>query len=328
MLLTLPRRQLLALAAAAAASALPGMVRAQAYPARPAKIIVPFAAGSGTDFVARIIAEELGQELGGSFLVENRPGASGTIGADFVAKAPGDGYTLLFGGSSTHSSAPSLFKKLPYDTERDFTPIANLVETPFLIIVRPESPLKTIADLDRWLQANQNSPAAAFAYGSPTTQIAGSALVKRLHRQATAIPYKSNPQALTDLLGGQVAFMFIDQTLAMPQLKAGKVRALAVAGDQRLSDAPEVPTMTEAGVSNFVVQSWVGLLAPAGLPADVHERIVAALRKTMQKPAVLQKLAISGRPVPPTPQDALVAYLKVQRTAWAEKVRDAGVEPE
>ncbi len=327
MYLALPRRQLLA-AVAAFTLALPGLASAQAYPTRPAKIIVPFAAGSGTDFVARIIAEELGQELGGSFLVENRPGASGTIGADFVAKAPGDGYTLLFGGSSTHSSAPSLFKKLPYDTERDFTPIANLVETPFLIIVRPESPLKTIADLDRWLQANQNSPAAAFAYGSPTTQIAGSALVKRLHRQATAIPYKSNPQALTDLLGGQVAFMFIDQTLAMPQLKAGKVRALAVAGDQRLADAPDVPTMAEAGVSNFVVQSWVGLLAPAGLPADVHERIVAALRKTMQKPAVLQKLAISGRPVPPTPQDALVAYLKVQRTAWAEKVRDAGVEPE
>ena len=321
------RRAILAAASSVLALAmLPTAAQAQSYPNHPIKLVVPFAPGSGTDFVARILAEELTGELGATVLVENRPGASGTIGADAVAKAPADGYTLLMGGSSTHSSAPSLFKKLPYDPEKDFLPIANTVETAFLLLVRADAPQKSLADLSAWLQANQD--AASFAYGSPTTQIAGSALMKRLNLRATAVPYKSSPQALTDLLGGQVAFLFIDQTIAVPQIKGGKVRALAVAADQRLPDVPDVPTMAQAGVPNFVVQSWVGILAPAGIPAEANTKLTAAIRKIMLKRNVLDRLSGAGKPVAQTSHEALLSYLKVQRAGWADKVRDAGVQPE
>jgi tripartite-type tricarboxylate transporter receptor subunit TctC len=321
--LRIPRILTVALIAGAAWA---GVAHAQSYPNRPIKIVVPFGPGSGTDFVARVIAEELQIELGGTVVVDNRPGASSTIGADIVAKSAPDGYTLLMGGSSTHSSSPSLFRKLPYDVEKDFQPIANLVETPFFLVVKADAPLRNLRELFTWLEANRNT--ASFAYGSPTTQIAGAAFVKRAGLAATPVPYKSNPQAMTDLLGGIVHFMFLDQSTALPQMKAGKIRALATATGRRLPDLPDLPTMAESGMPNFNIGSWVGLLAPAGIPAEAQNKLLAALTKIVEKRGVQEKLARGGHVVPPTSIEAFTRYMKAERNAWTEKIRDAGIQPE
>lgn len=227
------------------ATAALGALAQTAYPSKPIRIVVPFGPGSGTDAVARIVAEELQAELGQTVVVENKPGANGTIAADLVAKSPPDGYTLVMGGSSTHSSAPSLFRNLPYDPVADFTMVGNTVETQFLLVVRAESPAQSLKDLIALLQSKGDK--STFGYGSATTQIAGSALMKRLNLRATPIPYKSNPLAITDLIGGQFDFMFLDMTTALPQVRGGRVRALAIAAPQRVPELPQVPVVRRSG---------------------------------------------------------------------------------
>jgi len=322
------RRAVLALVASLAAGGRPVAAQsaAAAYPSRPVRLVVPFAAGSGTDFVARILSEELQSELGVAIVVDNRPGANGTIGSDFVAKAPPDGHTLVLGGTSTHASAPSLFRSLPYDVERDFEPIAGVVETQFVLVVRGDAPLQGVRELAAALEARRGR--AAFAYGSATTQIAGAGFARRMNLAVTPVPYKSNPQAMTDLLGGIVDFMFIDQTTALPQVAAGKLRALAVAAPRRMPELPAVPTLAEAGLGDFAVQTYVCVFAPARLPAPVAERLQSAMARIMAKPAVRSRLAPSGHPMAPVPRAELLAYLRSQREAWASKVRDAGLQPE
>lgn len=296
------------------------------YPNKPIRIVVPFGPGSGTDAVARIISEELQAELGQSVVVENKPGANGTIAADFVAKAPPDGYTLVMGGSSTHSSAPSLFKHLPYDPVADFTMVGNTVETQFLLVVRAESPAQSLKDLIALLQSKGNK--GTFGYGSATTQIAGAALMKRLNIAATPIPYKSNPLAITDLIGGQFDFMFLDMTTALPQVRGGRIRALATAAPQRLAELPQVPVFSEVGVPNFQLYSWLGIMGPKGLPDPVADKLAAAMTKIMNKPNVKERLAPTGKPITPVPRSTYPAYLSEQRDAWASKIKDAGIQPE
>jgi tripartite-type tricarboxylate transporter receptor subunit TctC len=321
------RPDLLRRALAGALLAAPALgALAQAYPSRPVKLVVPFAAGSGTDTVARMLSEELQGELGQPVVVENRPGANGTIASDFVAKSAADGYTLLMGGSSTHSSAPSLFKSLPYDPERDFEMLANIVESQFLVVVRAESAAQSVHDLQNVLQAKGGK--GSWGYGSATTQIAGSSLVKRLAVTATPVPYKSNPPAITDLIGGQTDFIFLDQTTALPQIKGGRVRALAVAAGQRMAELPQVPTFAEAGVPNFQLQSWLGVLAPRGIAPAIADQLSATLGRIMNKPTVRERLAPAGRPIPPAPRTGFPAYLRAQREAWAGKIREAGIQPE
>ena len=297
-----------------------------AFPGKPIRIVVPFGPGSGTDAVARIIAEELQAELGQTVVVENKPGANGTIAADLVAKSPPDGYTLVMGGSSTHSSAPSLFKNLPYDPVNDFTMVGNTVETQFLLVVRAESPAQSLKDLIALLQSKGNK--STFGYGSATTQIAGAALMKRLNLTATPIPYKSNPLAITDLIGGQFDFMFLDMTTALPQVRGGRIRALATAAPQRLSELPQVPVFAEVGVPNFQLYSWLGIMGPKGLPDPVADKLATAMTKIMNKPAVKERLAPTGRPIAPVPRSTYPAYLGEQRDAWASKIKDAGIQPE
>jgi tripartite-type tricarboxylate transporter receptor subunit TctC len=325
--ITLNRRALLAIAAGFALRPVPSIAQAPTdYPNRAVRLVVPFGAGSGTDFVARLLASELQRVLGAPFVVENHAGANGSIGSNVVARAAADGYTLLLGGTSTHSSAPSLFKRLPYDVERDFTPIAPIVETEFLLVVRADAPVHTVKDLAGW--AGSGKARGSFAYGSATTQIAGSAFSKRMQLMATPVPYRSNPQALTDLLGKVVDFMFIDQTTALPQIRSGKLRALAVASPRRMQGLPEVPTLAEAGLADFDVLTWVGLLAPAGIPAPVADRLANAMTRIMNQAELREKLEPSGRPMSPTTRGAFVDYLRVQRQAWTTKVADAGIQPE
>lgn len=296
------------------------------YPVRPVRLVVPFGAGSGTDFVARLLSEQLQDELGAPFIVENRAGANGTIGSALVAKASADGYTLLLGGTSTHSSAPSLFKHLPYDVEGNFEPIAAIVETQFLLVVRTESSLHTVRELAAWTAAHRGK--ASYGYGSATTQIAAAAFARRMNLSVVAIPYKSNPQAMTDLMGQVIDFMFIDQTTGLPQIRAGKLRALGVASNRRMSELPGVPTLADAGLKDFDVQTFVGLFGPAGLPTPIANRLEVAMANIMRKPTFRERLGASGSPFPPMSRSDFSTYLRAQRIAWASKVHDAGIPPE
>ena len=297
-----------------------------AYPNKPIKLIVPFGPGSGTDVVARILSEEMQTELGQSIVVENKPGANGTIASDFVAKSAPDGYTLVMGGSSTHSSAPSLFKALPYDPERDFTMLANIVETQFYLVVRAESSAQSLKDLAAILQSKGEK--GTFGFGSATSQIGGASLMKRLGLFATPVPYRSNPAAITDLIGGQFDFMFLDQITGMPHIKSGRIRALAIAAPHRAADLPQLPTLAEVGVPNFELYSWLGLMGPRGLPPAVADLLAAALTKIMNKPNLQQRLMNTGKPIAPVPRSTLPAYLRLQRESWASKIKDAGIQPE
>jgi len=303
-----------------------GNAQSTNYPTKPIKLVVPYAAGSGTDFVARVLQEELQKELSVPVIVENRAGANGTIGSDYVSKALPDGYTLLVGGSSTHSAAPSLFKALPYDPDRDFEMIANVVESQFLLVVRSDSQIYSVKDLVRVISNNRDK--SSYGFGSATTQIAGSSFLKRMAIIAQPIPYKSNPPAITDLIAGIVDFLFLDQTTAIPQIKGGKVRALAVANQQRMVELADVPTFAEAGLANFDVQTWLGILAPRGVADAVAEKLSEAIGKIMIKSSVRERLAVTGRPLPPSPRSTFPAYLKVQREAWTTKIKDSGIQPE
>ena len=303
----------------------PCAAQAQAYPARPIKIVVPFGPGSGTDVVARLIGEELRGELGATIVIENKPGASGIIGVDSVAKAPADGHTLLVTTVTTISANPFLFKKLPYDPVKDFQPIANFVETQMVLLVRADAPFRSLRELSEWLKANPNQ--AAFGHGSGVSQIAAASYVRRIGATANAVSYKSSPQALTDLVGGQFPFMFLDMTTAITHVKAGRVRALAVSGERRLAELPGVPTLIEAGLPGFSVVAWCGIFAPAGTPAEIVARVSDALLKILDKPALRERISAAGVVSPMGPKQ-FTGYLAAQRIAWGELIREAGIERE
>jgi len=317
-------RAALFLLAAMAAFHLPA-AWADYYPSRPLRIVVPFGAGSGTDFVARLIGEELRKDLNTNVVIDNRPGASGIIGVDAVVKSPPDGYTLLLTTVTTVSANPFLFKKLPYDPVKDLQPVANFVETQMVLLVAPDSPVQGVRELSQWLRDNPSR--AAYGYGSGVSQIAGASFAKRGGAAATGISYKSSPQALTDLIGGRIPYLFLDMTTATSQVKAGSVRALAVSGEQRLSELPHVPTLVESGMSGFTLLAWCGFFAPAGTPLPIVDRLSASLLRIVAKPAVREKLSVAGV-VSPMDAKSFTSYLAEQRMAWGEKIRESGIEPE
>jgi len=295
------------------------------YPGKPIKIVVPYAAGSGVDLIGRVTATKLQEELKGTVIVENRPGGNALIGSGFVAKAPADGYTLLMAGSGTHSSANALYKNVPYDVEKDFQPISNLIDADFFLVVRGDSKINSVAQLLAWLKANEGR--ASFGYGSVTTQVAGLTFAKLIGVRLAAVPYKGNGVALNDLLGGHIDFMFVDQTVALPQIAGGRIKPLAVASRQRRADLPNVPTTIEQKI-DMTINAWVGLVAPAGIPPQVRDKLVAATANLLKDPQVREKLAASGRVMSPMTPEAFATYMKGERTAWETKVRTAGLQPE
>lgn len=295
------------------------------YPTGPITLVVPYSAGSATDVVARIFANGFQPELGVPIIVENRPGANGTIGTTYASKASPDGYTLIVAGATTHSAAPSLFKNLQYDPVEDFQMIYNAVNAQFLLVVSADARPKTFKDFVADLQEKQGK--ASFGYGSATTQVASSALMKRENLQATAIAYRSNPQAVVDLIGGVIDFMFLDQTTALSQIRAGKVRALAVASKERMTELPEVPTLNEVGVPDFLISGWTGILAPKGVAPDIATKLAETAAKVAVQEEVRERLSLTGRPLSPQPLLSYDAYMREQRDDWAQKVKDAGIPP-
>ena len=316
----------LARAAAAAVFAIASSAAAQGYPSKPVRLIVPFAPGSGTDVMARMIADDLRMQLGRPFIVDNRPGAQGQIAAEMAAKSPPDGYTLFVTTNTTHSANPSLFRKLPYDPVKDFQPVLLIAETPFLLVVRADHPAKSVKELVAWLKANPGQ--ANFGYGNSTGQISGASFAKRAGVAVTAVSYKSTPPAASDLIGGQIAFMFIDTSAAQPHLKSGRLRALAITSARRSALVAEMPTMIESGIPDFDLVSWVGMFAPARTPSEVVLVLNRAIKVMVQKSEIRERLNTMGSEVHTTSPDEFGAYVKTALRSWGEKIREAGIEPE
>jgi tripartite-type tricarboxylate transporter receptor subunit TctC len=300
---------------------------AQDYPSKPVKIVIGFGPGSGTDLVARMLADELSKMLNQPFIVENKPGAAAQIAASQVKVAAPDGYTLLLTSNTTHSVNPHIFKKLPYDPIADFTPIGGIGFFPFVLAVDAKVPVKTPQEFVTWAQANKGS--VFYAYGTPTVQIPAAAINRIQKLEATGVPYKSSPDAMTDVIGGRAHFMVVDLASSQPQVKAGRLRALAVTSSKRTSLAPDLPTVEETlGIKDFDLAAWTGLFGPANTPKDVVDKLNAAMLKILNRQDVRERMLANF--IEPTPSDPATfrAMVLKQLDVWGEKVKIAGIQPE
>jgi len=319
---------LLASGLLAATSALPVAAQSQgAYPNQPVKIVIGFGPGSGTDILARMIAEELRAALGQPFIVDNKPGASAQIAAVAVAKAAPDGYTLFLTSNSSHSVNPHIFKNLPYDPIADFTPIGGIAYFPFILAVNADVPARNLQEFLTYARANKGK--LNFAYGTPAVQIPAEALNRLEKLEATGIPYKSSPPAMADVIGGQAQFLVTDLASARPHLQSGRLRALAVTTSKRTALAPELPTIEESlKLRDFDLAAWTGLFGPAKLPKEVQEKLSATLQQILAKPEVRDRIIKAG--AEPTPSDIPTFTLLVKRQleVWGRKVADAGMKAE
>lgn len=299
---------------------------AQAYPTAPITLVVPFAAGSGTDAVARAVGQKLSERLKQPVLIDNKPGASAQVGAQFVAKAKPDGYTLFMTTNTSHSANPSLFKSLRYDPIKDFTPIARVGELPFALIVNPSLPVRTLKELIDYARANPGK----LSYATPnSTSLVASETIKRIAGlDMIAVPYKSSPQAMTDLLGGQVNVYVVDFGSGMAMLKTDRVRTLAVTTAESSRILPGVPPVG-ATVPGFDLTSWNGIFGPAGLPAPVVDRLNAELQVVLADKEVQDKLSQIGFQVSPskTPEE-FARYVADQLVHWTMLIKQSGIKPE
>jgi tripartite-type tricarboxylate transporter receptor subunit TctC len=306
--------------------ALTTQATAQTYPSRPVTIVTPFAAGSVTDATARSIAAHLQEALGQPFIVENRAGAGGMLAASAVAKAAPDGHTLLITTNSTHSAAPGLFKTVPYDPVRDFTPVARIGSFPSLIAVNPKQPIKSMQELVA--QAKANPGKLAIAHGNSTGHITIEALKQRAKIDIARVPYRSNPAAMADLVAGHIALMVPDFGTGLPQLRAQKIRALAVLTKDRSATLPDVPTLHETVMPSYDLLAWAGMFAPAGLPVPIAERVSAELQKMLSKVEVKERLLNTGVEVFYTGPKEFDAYVRSELVKWTGLIKEAGIQPE
>jgi tripartite-type tricarboxylate transporter receptor subunit TctC len=297
------------------------------YPTRPIKMVVPFGPGSGTDTVARVVAQHMQAYLGQPVTVENRAGANGFIGAEAVARSAPDGYTVFVTSASIHSLNPSLFKTLPYDTERDFAHVGGIMEAYYTLLVGETLPVNSVQELGAWLKAHPDS--ASYGWGATVGQLAGATFLKQLNTSATGVPYKSSPQAVTDLIGGQIKFMFNDVTTSKAHLGKQRLKALAVTSPERIAGLEEIPTMAQAGVADFEMATWVGMLAPKNTPSTIISALSAALLKAVALPEVAARMqaCCSARMLVKSPE-AFAQYMREDQTRWAKKISEAGVKPE
>jgi len=312
--------------AAIASAALCAAALAQEYPSRPVRIVVPYAAGGNADILGRTLAQKLGDALRQPFVVENRAGANGGIGTDFVAKSASDGYTLLVTASGPLTVNPTLYKDVPYDPVRDFAPISECAVYQYVLVALASSPWKSIADI---VAAARAKP-GAISYGSTGVgggnHLSGELFALATGTQLTHVPYKGSAPALSDLLGGQLSIMFDTVITSVPHIRAGKLRAFAVSSAKRASSLPEVPTMQEAGIRGFDISQWQGLLAPAGTPRSIIDRLNAETIRAMRAADVHERIAVQGGNdiVTGTPEE-LAALIRSDLQAYAKLIRDAKI---
>jgi tripartite-type tricarboxylate transporter receptor subunit TctC len=310
---------------AAAASAAPAAL-AQAWPSRPLKLVVPFAAGGSTDAIARLVAQKLAGALGQQVVVENRPGAAGAIASEQVARSPGDGYTLLMATTSTHAILPVAKPKLPYDAVADFAPVGLVARAPNVLVASPALGVSSVQDLVAQARARPGQLSFASSGNGTITHLVAELFLGMAGVKAVHVPYKTGVQALADLVSNQVQFQFDSIVWTLPQVRAGKIKGLAVTGLKRSLLAPELPTMAESGLPGFEGVTWFAFVAPAATPRDVLARLNRELHASLQAADVQEKLAgQGGEPAPGAPED-LTRLMREDRTKWGKVVQQAGVK--
>ena len=299
---------------------------AQTYPSRPVTFIIPFAAGSSTDAVARLVAQHLQTALGQSFLVENRIGAGGMLAASAVARAPNDGYTLLLTTNSTHSAANGLFKNVPYDPIKDFTPVARIDGFPNFVAINPELPIRTPAELI--VHAKANPRKLNYGIGNSTGHIVGETLKRRTGIDMVRVSYRSNPLAVPDLIAGRISVMFLEFTTGMPQIRAQTVRPIAVITRERSHYLPEVPTLSETIMPGFDIMPWVGIFGPANMPSDIVKVLARELEKMVSRDDIKEQFITSGMEVYWIGHDQFPDFVQSELVKWTAMIKEAGIEPE
>jgi tripartite-type tricarboxylate transporter receptor subunit TctC len=313
--------------AALCAIAVSGAV-AQSYPTRAIRVVVPFAPGGNVDINARNIGPGLAELLGQQVLVDNRAGAGGTIGTDVVAKAAPDGYTLLVASSSIMTNGPALYPKLPYDVVRDFAPVGRIAVVPLAIVVHPSLPARNTKELIAVAKAQNGNLLMANAGIGTTNHLIAELFMIRTGTRMTLVPYKGSAPALIDLVAGHV-YGHVDQiSSALPYIKAGRIRAVAVTTGKRTAALPDVPTLAESGVPGFDASTVTGLLAPAATPREIVARLNAALVKVLAHPAVKERFATLGAEVQPSTSAALGAWIREDLAVWIKVVKQAGIKVE
>jgi len=299
---------------------------AQSYPAKFITVVVPFAAGSGSDTAARVVGQYLGPRLGQSIVVENRVGATGAIASTYVARAKPDGYTLLLGTNSTHGSNSALYKNLAYDPVKDFTGVADTGVFNYFLVVNPALPITSMAGLLAYAKANPGK--LSYAAGSSTSIVMAETFAKGTGVAILKVPYRSNPPALTDVIAGRVSMMFVDVSSAVSFVKSGQLRALAVTTKARSPLYPDLPTVDETAVTGFNLASWTGLFAPAGTPEAIVQRINLEVNAVLALPDVQARLASLGVEPDIMTAPQFQAYAASEVAKWSQLVRAAGIEPE
>jgi tripartite-type tricarboxylate transporter receptor subunit TctC len=317
-------RRLVLSAALALAAALSAPSFAQGWPSKPVTMIVPFPAGGTTDIVARLTAQKLSEAWGQPVIVDNRAGAGGNIGSAMVAKAAPDGYTLLMGTVGTHAINASLYEKMPYDVVKDFQPVTNVAAVPNMLVVNPDLPVKTVQELIDYGKKNPGKLNMASSGNGTSIHLSGELFKVMTGVKMEHIPYKGSAPALTDLMGGQVQVMFDNMPSALPHVKAGKLRAIAVTTLTRSPAMPDLPTIDEAGVKGFEAASWFGLLAPAGTSKEIVNRIQADVVKAMKTTDLTEKMAQQGAVAVGNTPDEFAAYIKAELAKWEKVVKASG----
>ena len=297
---------------------------AGSWPSKPVKIVVTFPPGGAPDTLARVLADKWGQLLGQPFTVDNKPGAGGNIGADFVAKSAGDGSTLLIATVGTHAINPALYSAMPYQHVKDFTPISFLASTPNLLVVNNAVPAKNVQEL---IVLAKKTPLNFGSSGSGTSiHLSGELFNTLAGVKMQHIPYRGRAQAVPDLLGGRISLIFDNMPSALPLVKSGEVRALAVTSATRSSAAPDIPTIAESGLPGFEATSWFALMAPAGLPKEVQARINAETARVLNLPDVREKMTVLGLDLAPGSPQALASLIQSETAKWAGVVKESGAK--
>jgi tripartite-type tricarboxylate transporter receptor subunit TctC len=303
----------------------PAFAVAQQYPVKPIRIVVPFPPGGIADLFARVIGQKFGEAWGQPAVVENRPGAGGNIGAELVAKSPPDGYTLVTGSIGTHAVNVSLFSKLPYDPIRDFAPVSLIMEAEGLLVVHPSVPVKTVKELIALARARPGQLSYASAGHGTAAHLSGELLKAMAKVDMVHVPYKGNVPAITDLMAGQTSLLFATMPTVLPQVQAGRLKALAVTSSTRSPAAPELPTIAEAALPGYSVTNWIGFFAPAGTPRDVVVKLNAEVVRVMQAPEIQKRLLNEGAKFTPWTPDEFAGFVKSEIAKWAKVVKEAGI---
>ena len=301
-------------------------VAQSAYPSKPLRLVSPFPPGGVVDTVSRVVAQKLSESLGQPVVVENKVGAGGNIAAEFVSKAPPDGYTLLMGSIATHAINLSLYSRMPYDAERDFLPVSLAATNTNLVVVNPSFPAGSIAELIVYAKANPGKLNYGTAGAGTAQHLAGELFKTTAGIDMVHVPYKGAAPAINDLLAGQIPLMFVDISISLPHVRAGRLRALAVTAGKRIPQLPEVPTVADSGLPGFEVNAWFGVFVPAGTPREIVNRLNADMVRGLAAPEVRERLVALGvEPVTNTPEQ-FAAFVKSEITKWGRIVRISGAK--